>query len=158
MKTLLIYHSGKSAVRAMCEASATEDVDVLELRPRYKKRPVMDDIGDAYRAFTGKGIRLAPLDIDFSKYDSILLVDSLRACSPSAECNEFLYRCDLSDKEVTCIVSNRLRVFARAGRLLRRRVRLAGGNCRGITYIAEADLARQTEAANAFALVNAQAA
>jgi len=155
MKTLLIYHSSKSAVRAMCEASAAEDVDVLELRPRYKKRPVFDDIADAYRAFVGRGIRLAPLDIDFSKYESIMIVDSLLMGSPSAECNEFLYRCDLSGREVNCIVCNRVRVFARAGRLMRKRIRLAGGYCRGITYIAEPDLARHAEAANAFALMEA---
>jgi len=155
MRTLLIYHTSKSAVRAMCEASAADDVDVLELRPRYKKRPIFDDLVDAYRAFMGRGIRLAPLDIDFSKYDSIIIVDSLLMGSPSAECNEFLYRCDLSGREVNCIVCNRVRIFGRAGRLMRKRVRLAGGHCRGITFIAEPDLARQEEAANAFALLQA---
>jgi len=157
MKTLLIYHSSKHAVRAMCEATATDDVDVLELRPRYKKRPVFDDVADAYRAFSGKGIRLAPLDIDFSKYESIMIVDSLCMNSPSAECNEFLYRCDLSGREVTCIVCNRLRIFNRSARLLRKRIRLAGGNCRGITFIAESDLARQEEAASAFSLIETEA-
>ena len=156
MKTLLVYHAGgKGAVRAMCEASAADDVDVLELRPRYKKRPVFDDAVDAYRACVGRGIRLAPLDIDFSKYDSIMIVDSLLMGSPSAECNEFLYRCDLSGREVNCIVCNRVRMFARAGRLMRKRVRLAGGHCRGITFIAEPDLAKQAETANAFSLMGA---
>ena len=155
MRTLLIYHSSKAAVRAMCEASAAQDVDVLELRPRYKKRPVFDDAVDAYRAFAGRGVRLAPLDIDFSKYDSIMIVDSLLMGSPSAECNEFLYRCDLSGREVNCIVCNRVRAFARAGHLMRKRVRLAGGLCRGITFIAEPDLAKQAETATAFALMEA---
>ena len=152
MKTLLIYHSNRSAVRAMCEASAMDDVDVLELRPRYKRRPVVDDVGDLYRAVAGRGVRLAPLDIDFSKYDQIMMVDSLLASLPSAECNEFLYRCDLGGRDVSCIVSNRLRFFGRAGRVLRKRIRLAGGNCRSITYIAESDLNRQEEMANAFVL------
>ena len=142
-------------VRGMCEASAMDDVDVLELRSRYKKRAVIDDIGDLYRAVAGRGIRLAPLDIDFARYDQIVLVDSLRAFLPSAECNEFLYRCDLSGREVNCIVCNRMRVFARAGRLMRKRVRLAGGHCRGITYIAEPDLAKQADTANAFSLIEA---
>ncbi|MDR2753726.1 MAG: hypothetical protein LBB50_05410 [Oscillospiraceae bacterium] len=152
MKTMLIYHTNKSALREMCEACANNDVDVLELRPRYKKRPVLDDIADFYRAVTGRGVRLAPLDIDFAKYDQIMMVDSLRAFSPSAECNEFLYRCDLGGRDVMCIVSNRLRYFGHAGHLLRKRIRLAGGTCRDITYIAEADLAKQPETANAFAL------
>ncbi|MDR0530477.1 MAG: hypothetical protein LBG83_00190 [Oscillospiraceae bacterium] len=153
MKTLLIYHTNKAAVRAMCEATAAEDVDVLELRPRYKKRPVIDSVADMYRAFMGRGIRLAPLDIDFAKYDGIVMVDSLRAMSPSAECNEFLYRCDLGGRDISCIVSNRMRWFGRAGRLLRKRIRLAGGTCRGITYLAETDLSKQTMPATAFELV-----
>ena len=151
MKTLLIFHSNRSAVRDMCEASAMEDVDVLELRPRYKKRPLVDGLVDSCRALAGQGVRLAPLDIDFAKYDSILLVDSLRCLSPSAECNEFLYRCDLGGRDITCMVSNRIRWFGNSGRLLRKRIRLAGGSCRGITFISEADL-REEEAVNAFTL------
>jgi len=152
MKTLLIYHTNRSPVRAMCEATAMADVDVLELRPRYRRRPLLDDIAGCYRALTGRGVRLAPLDIDFAKYDQILLVDSLMAFAPSAACNEFLYRCDLGGREVACIVSSPLRYFGSAGRLLRKRIRLAGGACRSITYIAEADLGRQAEPANALAL------
>jgi len=152
LKTLLIYHSNRNTVREMCEASAMEDVDVLELRARYRKRAVVDEIGDLYRAVAGRGIRLAPLDIDFSHYEQIVLVDSLRAFLPSPECNEFLYRCDLGGRDVACIVSSRVRYFGRAGRVLRKRIRLAGGTCRGITYIADADLNRQEEAANAFVL------
>ena len=152
MKTLLIYHSSRSAVRTLCEAAATEDVDVLELRPRYKKRPVVDTVSDCYRAVMGRGIRLAPLDINFDKYDQIMLVDSLKMFLPSAECNEFLYRCDLTGRDVTCVASSRVRYFGRSGNALRRRVRLAGGNCRGVTYIAEADLSKQEQAANVFLL------
>jgi len=152
MNTLLIYHSHRGAVRSMCEATAKDDVEVLELRPRYKRRPLIDLISDYYCAFTGRGVRLAPLDIDFTKYHQIMLVDSLRMFLPSAECNEFLHRCDLSGRDVACIVSSPVRYFGRSGRVLRRRIRLAGGNCRGITYIAEADLNKQEEAANAFAL------
>jgi len=152
MDTLLVYHTNRSSVRAMCEATAMEGVDVLELRPRYKKRPLLDDLAGNYRALTGRGVRLAPLDIDFSKYGQIVLVDSLCAFAPSAECNEFLYRCDLGGREVVCIVSSPVRYFGSAGRLLRKRIRLAGGTCRSITYIAEADLGRQEEPASVFAL------
>jgi len=154
MKTLLIYHSSRAAVRTMCEASAMDDVEVLELRPRYKKRPVIDTMGDCWRAMMGRGVRLAPLDIDFARYGQILLVDSLQMFRPSAECNEFLHRCDLGGRDVTCIVSNRVRWFGRSGAVLRRRIALAGGNCHGITFISDADLSRQSQepTANAFAL------
>ncbi len=135
----------------MCETAVMDDVDVLELRPRYKKRPLLDDMISSYCALAGRGIRLAPLDIDFAKYDSIFLVDSLRLFSPSAECNEFLYRCDLGGRDVNCLVSNRMRFFGHAGRMLRKRIRLAGGVCRGITFISESDL-REEETLNVLAL------
>jgi hypothetical protein len=153
MNTLLIYHTTRSNVRAMCEATTSEGVDVLELRPRYRKRPLLDDLGGCYRALTGRGVRLAPLDIDFAKYDQITLVDSLVAFAPSAACNEFLYRCDLGGREVSCIVSSPLRYFGRADRLLCKRIRLAGGVCRGITFINEADFGRLPEPANVLALL-----
>ena len=152
MKTLLIYHTNRSSVKELCEAAAAPDVDVLELRQRYRRRPLLDEAADFYRALAGRGVRLAPLDIDFSKYEHITLVDSLMACTPSAACNEFLYRCDLGGRDVTCIVSSPLRYFGSAGRVLRKRIRLAGGVCRNITYIAEADLNRQAETANVLAL------
>ena len=152
MKTLLVYHSNRAPVRSMCEASALEDVDVLELRPRYKKRPMLDALSNSYRAIAGRGVRLAPLDIDFARYDQIMLVASLQLLRPSAECNEFLHRCDLNGRDVTCIVSSRVRWFGRSGAVLRRRIALAGGNCRGITFVVDADLNRQEQTANAFAL------
>ena len=154
MKTLLIYHTNRSSVKELCEAAAAPDVDVLELRQRYRRRPLLDDVADCYRALAGRGVRLAPLDIDFSKYEQITLVDSLTAFAPSAACNEFLYRCDLGGRDVSCIVSSPLRYFGSVGRILRKRVRLAGGVCRNITYLAEADLSRQAEAASVLTLQN----
>ncbi|MCL2446721.1 MAG: hypothetical protein FWD06_08145 [Oscillospiraceae bacterium] len=136
MKTLLIYHSNRPAVCAMCEAAANDDVDVHQLRVRYKKRP----LSDYYRAMVGRGIRLAPLDIDFSKYNHIILVDSLKLLAPSAQCNEFLYRCDLTGHAVTCIVSNKMKFFGRARAVLQRRVRLAGGHCRDVVCLAHSEL------------------
>lgn len=143
MKTLLIYHSNRPAVCATCEAAANDDVDVHQLRVRYKKRPGIDSLGDYYRAIVGRGIRLAPLDIDFSRYSHIILVDSLKLLAPSAQCNEFLYRCNLTGHAVTCIVSNKMKIFGRARAVLQRRVRLAGGHCRDVVCMAHSELAAQ---------------
>lgn len=147
MKTLLVYYSNRGLVRAMCEAAAMENVDVLQLKPRYRKRPVVDDIADCYRALTGKGSRLQLPVFELDNYDSLVLVTSLRAFAPSPEMNEFLFRCDLRGRDVNCIVCNRVRAFwRRAGASLRKRVRLAGGICRGITHVSEADLAQKKTA------------
>ncbi|MDR3314430.1 MAG: hypothetical protein LBS96_08260 [Oscillospiraceae bacterium] len=146
MKTLLVHYSNRSIVRAMCEASNAPDVDVLQLQPRYKKRPVLDDVADCYRALAGKGARLLLPEFLLEEYESIVLVTSLRAFAPSPEINEFLFRCDLGGRDVNCIVCNRIRSFGRAGSALRKRVRLAGGVCRSITYVSEADLALKSTA------------
>ena len=147
MKTLLVYYSNRGLVRAMCEASAMENVDVLQLQPRYRKRPLVDDIADCYRALTGKGSRLQLPDFELENYESVVLVTSLRAFAPSPEINEFLFRCDLGGRDVNCIVCNRIRSFwRRAGASLRKRVRLAGGVCRSITYVSEGDLAQKENA------------
>ncbi|MCL2194976.1 MAG: hypothetical protein FWB76_03395 [Oscillospiraceae bacterium] len=143
MKTLLIYHSNRPAVCAMCEAAANDDVDVHRLRARHKRRPGIDSLGAYYRAIAGRGIRLAPLDIDFSQYNHIILVDSLKLFVPSAQCNEFLYRCDLTGHAVTCIVSNKTKLFGHARAMLQRRVRLAGGHCRDVVCLVDSELAAQ---------------
>jgi|GEM_PF-395308 len=143
MKTLLIYHSNRPAVCAMCEATASDDVDVHQLRARYKKRPGIDTLSNHYRALVGRGIRLAPLDLDLSQYKHIILVDSLKWLCPSAQCNEFLYRCDLTDQAVTCVVSNKVKFFGRVRAVLRRRVRLAGAQCCDVVCVADNELAAQ---------------
>ncbi|MCL2106770.1 MAG: hypothetical protein FWH26_06940 [Oscillospiraceae bacterium] len=145
MKTLLVYHSKRGLVRAMCEASAMEHVDVMELQSRYQAHPIMNFLADCYRALTGRGTGLAPMELDLAGYDSIVLVNSLRLFSPSAECNEFLYRCNLAGREVSCVVCNRVRSFGQAGAKLRKRVRLAGGSCRSVAYVTESDLAQHAK-------------
>jgi hypothetical protein len=144
MKILLIYHSNRPAVRSMCEAAADDNVDVYQLRARYKKRPGIDTLGDYYRAIVGRGVRLAPLDLDFSRYNHIILVDSLKLFAPSAQCNEFLYRCDLTGQTISCVICNKVKFFGRARAVLRRRVRLAGGNCCNIVCFADNELAAQS--------------
>ncbi|MDR2525673.1 MAG: hypothetical protein LBC83_05790 [Oscillospiraceae bacterium] len=143
MKTLLVYYSNRSLVRSMCEASAMADVDVLQLHPRYQKRPVLDAAADCYRAITGKGTRLVLPEFTLAEYDNIVLVGSLCALSLSPELNEFLFRCNLGGRDVHCIACNRFRFFGRSGTALRKRVRLAGGVCRSVTYLSEAGLARE---------------
>ena len=145
MKTLLIYHSNRPAVRTMCEATADADIDVHRLHTRYKKRRGIGSIGDYYRAIAGRGIRLAPLDLDLNQYKHIILVDSLKLFNPSAACNEFLYRCNLSGQMVTCVVCNKMKFFGRARAVLRRRVRLAGGHCRDVVCVADSELATQSD-------------
>ncbi|MDR1927089.1 MAG: hypothetical protein LBQ33_00435 [Oscillospiraceae bacterium] len=154
MKTLLVYHSRRPCVRTMCEASAKRDVDVLELRPYYRKRLFLGAVSSAYAALTGRGARIIPLEVDLSQYQSVILVTSLQLLAPSAECNEFLYRCDLSGREVTCVLCSSLRSFgSSAGAALRKRVRLAGGVCRDVMYLTESDLSRKAEEADVFALL-----
>lgn len=143
MKTLLIYHSNRPAVRNMCESAADIDIDVQQLHTRRKKRPGTGFISDCYRAVVGRGIRLAPLDLDLSQYKHIILVDSLKLFCPSAQCNEFLYRCNLAGQTVTCVVCNKVKFFGRARAALRRRVRLAGGHCRDVVCVAHSELAAQ---------------
>jgi hypothetical protein len=143
MKTLVIYTTPRETVRDLCESLVCEDTDVMALEPRYTASGAIGVFGDAYYALTAKGKRIKPLDFDWSKYGSVTLISSLCAGAPRAEMNEFLYRCDFSGRDVTCIVVGRHGYFGGAGSSLRKRVRLAGGNCCGVVYLPEKKIPRQ---------------
>ncbi|MDR1465083.1 MAG: hypothetical protein LBJ11_07290 [Oscillospiraceae bacterium] len=151
MKTLLIYHSTSRRVIDLCEGAACGDVDVLALAPRYRRGALWNAVVGALRALAGKGNRIEPLEVDLSQYDAIVLATSLRFCAPSAECNEFLYRYNLAGREVTSLVFSRVRLFGRSMELMRKRIRLAGGVCRGIVCLSESTMPK-AESTNVLAL------
>ncbi|MDR1733736.1 MAG: hypothetical protein LBR73_02525 [Oscillospiraceae bacterium] len=137
MKTLLIYHTNKQTVRRKCQSLACGDVDVLEITPRYKKRFLIDSIGDCYRAFAGRGTRVLPMEIDWSEYTDVTVIATLNGGRPTPECNEFFFQNDLGGRKVNCIIVSNRQNAGRAGTLLRRRIRLAGGDSSSVTYMNE---------------------
>jgi hypothetical protein len=140
MRTLVVYASERKAVREMCENFATQDVDVVELEPRYPASNPMDIATDAYRALTGRGKRMKPLTFDWSQYRNIIIVSSLVCSAPSPVLNEFLNRCEFGGRDVSCICVNRTNSFGTAGAKLRKRVRLANGRCTGMLFLPEKQL------------------
>lgn len=132
MKTLFIYYCTDSRVGKICAENAdSKYTDVIELSPRYS-------CGYAKKlscALSGQGVRIKELDIDFSKYDSVIIASTLTAGMPAAVVNEFLHTTNLSGTEVIGVFIKD-RFFSRhTSEVFRKRISLAGGNCRSVVTI-----------------------
>lgn len=132
MKTLFIYYCTDAHIGKICAENAdSKYTDVIELSPRYscgftKKLSC---------ALSGQGIRIKELNIDFSKYDSVIIASTPTAGMPAAVVNEFLHTTNLSGREVIGVfIKDRL--FSRhTSEIFRKRISLAGGSCRSVVAI-----------------------
>lgn len=132
MKTLFIYYCNNSQVRKICAENAdSKYTDVIELSPRYS-------CGFAKRlscAISGQGVRINELEIDFSKYDSVIIASTLTAGMPAAVVNEFLHTTNLSGTEIIGVFIKDKFFSRHTSEIFRKRISLAGGNCRSVVTI-----------------------
>lgn len=136
MKSLLLYYSNSQGIRDLCEASARDGkVDVIELRERYDRGVFWTSTVGLYKALSGTGSRIDDIDVDLNDYDSIILATPVWGFNPAPAINEFLHRTNLSGREVSGLLIHPGKSAGMAGDVLRKRIRLAGGVCRGIVSI-----------------------
>lgn len=132
MKTLFIYYCSDPQIGKICAESAdSKYVDVIEISPRYS----YGFTSKLSRALNGEGVRIKENDIDFSKYDSVIIASTLIGGVPSPVINEFLHTTNLYGTEVIGILIKG-RFFSRhTSEVFRKRIFLAGGNCRGVVTV-----------------------
>ncbi len=132
MKTLLIYYCADPQIRKICAESAdSKYVDIMEISPRYSYGFTQK----LSRALNGEGVRIKQNEIDFSKYDSVIVASTLIGGMPSPVVNEFLHTTNLFGIEVIGVLIKGS-VFSRhTAELFRKRIELAGGNCRSVVTI-----------------------
>jgi hypothetical protein len=141
MRTLLLYYSNQHSIRSLCEASAKENqVDVLELRDRFEKGNLWAYTMGIYKAVCGTGSKIEEVNIDFEKYDSIIIATPVWGFNPVPAVNEFLHRVNLSGREVSGLLIHPGRSAGKAGDVLRKRIKLAGGSCCGIVTVPHKEL------------------
>lgn len=136
MKTLLVYYSNNKGVQDMCEASAKYgDVDVIRLHERYERSILWDMTVGTYRAVSGAGSKMEDIDFNMADYDSLIIATPVRLLNPHSIINEFLHRTSLSGLDVSALLIHSGKVIGAAADVLRKRIGLAGGNCRGVVSI-----------------------
>lgn len=132
MKTLFIYYCSDPQIGKICAENAdSRYVDVMEISPRYSygftKR--------LSRALHGEGVRIKENDIDFSQYDTVIIASTLTGGMPSPVVNEFLHTTNLYGIEVIGILIKGSLFSRHISELFRKRIFLAGGNCRSVVTV-----------------------
>lgn len=132
MKTLFIYYCSDSQIGKICAESAdSKYVDVIEISPRYS----CGFTRKLSRALSGEGVRIKENNIDFSKYDSVIVASTLIGGVPSPVVNEFLHTTNLYGVEVTGVLIKGSFFSRHTAEVFRKRIALAGGNCRSVVTI-----------------------
>lgn len=136
MKTLLLYYSNNEAIRELCEESSRENmIDVAEIKSRYYRSRIWCATVGAYKAMSGAGDKIEDLQINMDEYDTIILASPVWKHNPAPAVNEFLHRNNLSGREVSCLIIHSGNSAGKAPDVLRKRIKLAGGLCRGVVDI-----------------------
>ncbi len=140
MSTLLIYYSENEEIRALCEKSRMDGTAVCEIREHFDRSPAYVATLGAYLALTGKNAVIERTKTDLSAYDTIILAGSVWAMNPAPALNAFLRSNDLKGKEVIGLLFSSGLSSAIANDVLRKRIALAGGMCKGVVSIPKAEL------------------
>jgi len=157
MKTLLVYFSAEPGLSKLCLDSAREGaVDVLALEPRYEKSALWQMTAGAYKAACGDGVRLEPFCVEPADYDIVIIATDVVLGFPCCAVNEFLQRCNLSARETIGIIVHPGKGTGRPGDILRRRIALAGGDCKAVFNIPRKEL--QTAGCGLITLLRKKAA
>ena len=141
MKALLLYYSNRLSVRELCEASAKySKVDVLELRDRFDRGPLWSATVGIYKAVCGTGTKIDEVDVNLDEYNNIIIATPVWGFNPVPAVNEFLHRTNFAGREVSGLLIHSGKSAGLAADVLRKRIRLAGGVCRGIVSIPQKEL------------------
>ena len=155
MKTLILYYSRGGTTRRLCERSEREnEVDVVEIREKIDRGLISAMTLGLYQAMGGFGSRIDKTDINFDDYDTIILATPVWAGNPTPAVNAFLHQTNLCGREISGVLLYGYKKPVTAEKLLRRRIKLAGGICKDTICISTKELRKKN--ADLFAFAKAQ--
>lgn len=139
---LFIYYSSKKEVADFCDKNVESNyTDVYQISPKYSYSAAKK----LSCAAAGKGIRIQKNDIDFSKYDTVILATTLTGGMPAPAVNEFLHTTNLTGIEVIGVIMQGKVKSKQSAEILRKRIHLAGGECRSVVNIPVKEIKRNPE-------------
>ncbi len=128
MKNLILYYSRTGKTRFLAEKLKEElGGDLVEIRDLRKRKGPFGFLRGVRDAGLGSNTEVAPLDIDLSKYELIMLGTPVWSYSPTPALNTFLRTHNLLDKKVIIFVTSRGVGYRRAIDILREKVEEKGG-------------------------------
>lgn len=123
LKTLLVHFSNDNEVKELCSKSASNDIDVLELRDLSRKTFFKNRLCSAKHS----SIKLRSYDVDLNDYETIILATDESFGNIAPAMKVFISENELRFKNVICLVFGEGRSVKKASDALRTAVSLSGG-------------------------------
>ena len=99
MKTLLVHFSNDGEVKELCSRSASQDIDVLELRDLSRKSFIQNRFGTKKTS----SIRLKGYDVDLNDYETVVLATDESFGNIAPAMKVFIRQNDLRFKNIICL-------------------------------------------------------
>ncbi|MDH5174771.1 MAG: NAD(P)H-dependent oxidoreductase [Elusimicrobiota bacterium] len=133
MKNLILYYSRTGKTRFLAEKLKEElGGDLVEIRDLRKRKGPFGFLRGVRDAHLGLNTEVAPLDLDLSKYELIMIGTPVWSYSPTPALNTFLQTSNLVDKKVIIFVTSRGAGYRRAIDILKGKVEEKGGKVIGV--------------------------
>lgn len=141
LKTLLVHFSNDSEVKELCSRSASQDIDVLELRDLSRKSFIQNRFGTKKTS----SIRLKGYDVDLNDYETVILATDESFGNIAPAMKVFIRQNDLRFKNIICLVFGEGRSQKKATDALRTEVSLSGGTANCVISVSQRALKREAE-------------
>lgn len=155
MNTLLIYYSENEHIRELCEKARADGTEIYEIREYFDRSPAYVATVGSYLALTGKNTAIEKKKPDLCAYDTIIIASPVWALNPAPAVNSFLRSTNLKGKEVIGLLFSGGLSAPVSNDVLRKRICLAGGVCKGVVNIPKKELLKNNSSVPKLALQKA---
>jgi flavodoxin len=101
MKSLVVYYSltGKTKLVAQVIAEAL-NATLVEIQERRPVPMPFVYLSGGFRAFTNRGSKICPVDVDLKQYERIFIGSPIWASRPAPAINSFIYQTNFEGRSV----------------------------------------------------------
>lgn len=133
MKTLLLYFAENKKSVKLCEESRIDgSIDVIRIEEKYFRSSVLKRTVGLVQAQKGYGVRVLCDEFNLDDYGTVILATELWGNNPPPAVNEILHSVKFNGKEIVGMLLNEKKPVSHSADVLKKRVALAGGVCKGI--------------------------
>ena len=101
MKSLVVYYSLTGKTRLVAQAIAEAlNATLLEIEERRPVPMPFVYLSGSFAAFTNRGSKINPIDVDLKQYERIFVGSPVWAYRPAPAINSFIYKTNLEGRSV----------------------------------------------------------
>jgi len=99
MKSLVVYYSLTGRTRLVAQAIAEAlNASLVEIQERRPISMPFVYLSGGFRAFTNRGSKICPIDVDLKQYERMFIGSPIWASRPTPAVNSFIYQTDFEGR------------------------------------------------------------